>query len=53
MIKYVLAFAGGFITARVVTQKNVTAFKNAALKSYVVIKDEFSAPKETKETCRS
>ena len=49
MLKYVFAFAGGFISAKVITQKNVDAFKNAALKSYVVVKDEFSAKTNPKE----
>lgn len=49
MIRYALAFAAGFCSAKFVTQKNVDAFKQAAIKSYVVIKDEFTGKKQTPE----
>ncbi|MCP4114566.1 MAG: hypothetical protein GY737_04045 [Desulfobacteraceae bacterium] len=42
MLKYVISFAAGFVTAKVVTKPNVERFKKAALKTCVVIKDEFS-----------
>ncbi|MEA2059676.1 MAG: hypothetical protein U9P10_03965 [Thermodesulfobacteriota bacterium] len=42
MLKYALSFAAGCVTAKVVTKSTLNHFKNAALKSYVVIKDKFS-----------
>ncbi|MEA1968050.1 MAG: hypothetical protein U9N77_07505 [Thermodesulfobacteriota bacterium] len=48
MLRYIVIFAAGFVTGKVVTNKNVEAFKKAGLKSYIVVKDKFSK-KETQE----
>lgn len=50
MLKYALSFAAGFVTAKVVTKTNLNHFKKAALKSYVVIKDEFSSSNNPEKT---
>ena len=49
MLKYVISFASGFVIAKIVTKSNVKQFKDAALKSYVVIKDELTGKKNQEE----
>ena len=49
MIKIIISFAAGLVVAKFVTKQNVKRFKDAALKSYVTIKDEFSDKEDTKE----
>lgn len=41
MISYVLSFTAGYFTGKAVTKENLESFKKAALKSYVIVKDEF------------
>ncbi len=50
MLRYIISFAVGFVTAKVVTKSNVDHFKKAALKSCVIIKDEFSNKEAAKES---
>ena len=50
MLKYVISFVAGFVTAKVVTKPNIDRFKKAALKSCVVVKDEFSDKETAKGT---
>ena len=51
MLKYILSFAAGFTMGKIVTKENVSKFKRAALKSYVVVRKEFceSKTEEVKE----
>ena len=53
MLRYIISFAAGFATAKVVTKSNIDHFKKAALKSYVVVKDEFSHQKTAQEAKES
>lgn len=50
IIRYALSFTAGYVTGKVVKKENLDSFKKAALKSYVIVKDEIKgAEKDNKE----
>lgn len=47
---YILSFAAGFVTAKIVTKQSIKTLQTATLKNYIRIKDKFSGSREPKET---
>lgn len=46
MFNYLVSFTSGFIAGKLITSKNAESLKKAAIKTYIIIKDEFKLEKK-------
>ncbi len=43
MLKYTASFIAGFLAGKIITSKNISSFKKAAIKSWIIVKDEITS----------